>query len=398
MRDRLLLNYHLLTDLIQFDDLAPFLLQRAIIDQKQYDEIEGRQFDDDEPKVVNAARNKCLLDLFIHNRFSDEEYDKLVECLIETGHSHAAKMLKPESDLAAYGSSSLSSYTETGDEMPHLKVKLCETHKTGPKYYKMTSKPRGFCLIVNNVDFEHRPEEKRLGSDKDAERMSTVFNELGFDVILQRNVESFPILEFLRSYASREDELSQHDALVVVVLSHGDAEEIFGTDNLRVNIRDILEIFNNVNCRQLRGKPKMFFFAACRGDRKDQSISTDLEGSYDAATFEEVKKVSSEETKINAKNLGPSYSDMIISYSTVYGFVSHRNPTSGSWYCETLAQMLVEHSCDTRLIDLLGLVDNLVQARLSEQGCNQTTSYEAIGFNKKLYFNPGYYEGAEQCE
>lgn len=388
--DRLAVNKNRLCDLIQFNDLVPFLLQREIINQKLIEEIESRPFGD-VPKIVNSERNKCLLDFLIAQSINDRNYEKLVECLIETGHSHAAKIIKPESDFTQYCSSSISSSDE--DQMPLLRVKLSEKCKTGRKYYKMVSKPRGYCLIVNNVDFENRPEEKRLGSDKDAQRLSTVFEELGFDVIQKRNISSQDMLDFFRTY-SRDANLANHDALVVVMLSHGDAEEIFGTDYLRVNIRDVLEFFNNENCPLLKGKPKMFFLGACRGGRrgKFESSEHELSGSFDAATFEEIKK-DPEEQKINARNLGPLYSDMLISYSTVYGFVSHRDPTSGSWYCETLAQMLVEHSCDKRLIDLLNKVDELVQARTSEQGCKQTTSYEVIGFNKKLYFNPGHYPG-----
>jgi caspase 7 len=66
---------------------------------------------------------------------------------------------------------------------------------------------------------------------------------------------------------SLNPELEYHDALAVIILSHGEAEKIYGSDGGLIAVKDILSLFNNINCRLMIGKPKMFFLSACRGSR-----------------------------------------------------------------------------------------------------------------------------------
>ena len=51
----------------------------------------------------------------------------------------------------------------------------------------MLSRPRGHCLLINNVDaFKTMP--SRQGSDIDGSKLKSLFSQLGFDVILRRNL------------------------------------------------------------------------------------------------------------------------------------------------------------------------------------------------------------------
>ncbi len=51
----------------------------------------------------------------------------------------------------------------------------------------MLSNPRGHCLLINNVDaFKTMP--SRQGSDIDGSKIKSLFLQLGFDVILRRNL------------------------------------------------------------------------------------------------------------------------------------------------------------------------------------------------------------------
>lgn len=60
----------------------------------------------------------------------------------------------------------------------------------------MLSRPRGHCLLINNVDaFKTMP--SRQGSDIDGSKLKSLFCQLGFEVILRRNLiytvsHSFP--------------------------------------------------------------------------------------------------------------------------------------------------------------------------------------------------------------
>lgn len=51
----------------------------------------------------------------------------------------------------------------------------------------MLSKPRGYCLLINNVD-AFKTMEVRQGSDVDASKLKSLFEQLGFIVLLRRNL------------------------------------------------------------------------------------------------------------------------------------------------------------------------------------------------------------------
>ena len=86
------------------------------------------------------------------------------------------------------------------------------------------------------------------------------------------------ITDFVKSHIHKTSQ-----ACVVVFIGHGGTlgmpgEEnkanlqskdfVYGTDfKLRVQINWILQQFSNENCPLLKGKPKLFFIAACRGGK-----------------------------------------------------------------------------------------------------------------------------------
>src|SRR5882724_9260685 len=49
---------------------------------------------------------------------------------------------------------------------------------SGSSVYSMQSKPRGFCIIINNVDFDDNRFPKRVGSDEECVRLSNIFTQL----------------------------------------------------------------------------------------------------------------------------------------------------------------------------------------------------------------------------
>jgi hypothetical protein len=112
--------------------------------------------------------------------------------------------------------------------------------------------------------------DDRTGTRLDAKRLSQLFTKLKFDVILKKDLTATDINHLLDNISKR-DELVQHHALVVIILSHGHQRgAILGKDfrvSSRGYIRDkeVFKKFNDLNCPQLRGKPKIFIFNACRG-------------------------------------------------------------------------------------------------------------------------------------
>jgi hypothetical protein len=53
----------------------------------------------------------------------------------------------------------------------------------------MLSRPRGQCLLINNVD-GFKTMEVRQGSDIDASKLKSLFEQMGFTVLVRRNLAS----------------------------------------------------------------------------------------------------------------------------------------------------------------------------------------------------------------
>lgn len=372
-----------LCQLMDPDELLPVLLHKEVFIKAINERIEAGRSENTDPQTLNA---RIIADIV---RRGPKAFVKFVEALVETGHEEAARLLKPDLEILDPQSGSSQSQRTRGLRVQRSLKKMKWDQQN---CYRMKSSPLGFCIIINNVDFEDNILPRRQGSDMDANRLSDVFSDLNYNVLVKRNLTSVEIKELFKE-TSRSVDLELHDSLVVIVLSHGETERFYGVDSQLVNIRDMLYYFNNRQCPTLKGKPKMFFIQACRGRDTDYGCIPELQ--RDAASFEEVKqvsaaKVSSSQPVINLGSLhrDVSYSDMIVSYSTVYGYVSQRHPMNGSWYCTAVALQLIELAKDHELVDILRKVDVEVQKRTTEDGWKQTTATELIGFNKQLWFNP----------
>ena len=141
-------------------------------------------------------------------------------------------------------------------------------HNDPEEDYKMTSRPRGLCLIVNNINFEGDIFPTRKGSDEDANRFDLIFRQLGFETIMTRNLTADQMRAKFRELSSACK--ADHDALFVFILSHGSEHGIYGTDGMEVYLEsEIISCFDNRNCKAMIGKPKVFVIQACRGRSKD---------------------------------------------------------------------------------------------------------------------------------
>lgn len=383
-RAKIMDNMTQLCHMVQVDEISPLLRYKGVFNQEMVDDIE--QYD--EPR-----RSETLF--YSVTQRGPKAFDKLIEALIETSHDEAAYLLRPETDLPRMFLSQTSSQENcdslnSSQSRHSLKVKLSSKLRGqgSGSYASSSQRPRAYCVLVNNVDFDNEFHETRLGSDADANRLKDVFAGLGYEVHDHRNQTSTEMTSLFKNIAI-QSALKDHDSLVVIILTHGDKDAVFGVDNLSVNVRDILEIFNNRQCVYLKGKPKMFFIQACRGRKYDHGLLSEFEHSFDASGFDEIRDLHVEaRPNTPAYKNDASYSDMLVSYSTVYGFVSLRNLTNGSWYCCALAYVLLEKACDTELQNMLKMVGKRVHEITSKEGYKQTTSYENIGFNNDFFFNP----------
>jgi hypothetical protein len=131
-------------------------------------------------------------------------------------------------------------------------------------YFKMNRKPRGKCIIINNEPMIHR----------ESERFEHVFNELYFKVESFSNKNINWIKNRLTNL-SKDFTIANDDALVVIIITHGENENILGYDaclemrknepnfetleNDQMKIADIVKIFAKIN-----RIPIIFIFDCCR--------------------------------------------------------------------------------------------------------------------------------------
>lgn len=249
-----------------------------------------------------------------------------------------------------------------------------------PKVYKMSSEPRGTCIIINNMDFDReQSKEERKGSDLDAQRMKSLFTQLHFSVTVKTNLTALDMKSFLRKAAEPEKHRDA-DCLVVILLSHGNENAIEGTDGNMLDLRnEIYSLFNNTNCPTLKEKPKLFFVQACRGDK----VQVPRGAKHNAETEDSTQSLA---PVVVQHKPGPEWSDMFIAHSTIPEHASGRIPTKGSLFISTVFSVFRKHAATIDLASLMGEVANdMMQLELEEEYV-QTPSIEQLGWTKLLFF------------
>uniref|UniRef100_A0AAQ5XYJ4 Caspase-3 n=1 Tax=Amphiprion ocellaris TaxID=80972 RepID=A0AAQ5XYJ4_AMPOC len=166
-------------------------------------------------------------------------------------------------------------------------IKSSSTAVSDPYRYNMNYPCIGICLIINNKNFH-------------------------------------------RSTASAEDH-SQKASFVCVLLSHGDEGVIYGTDGCE-KLDTMISYFKGNRCRTLVGKPKLFFIQACRGSTLDDGALLEADA---------VPEQTSEKIPVEA--------DCLYAYSAAPGYYSWRNTSSGSWFIQSLCEVLQEFSVNRKV-------------------------------------------------
>ncbi|XP_069774958.1 caspase-9-like isoform X2 [Narcine bancroftii] len=213
----------------------------------------------------------------------------------------------------------------------------------GQKYdtiYKMDTSPRGYCLIINNVEFHPNSGLKcRLGSDVDCKSVQNLFEKLCFKTIVRKNLTKQHMLEELKSLARKDH--THLDCCAVVILSHGSQAQhrqfpgaIYGADGAPpLPVQHIVSYFDGSNSPTLREKPKIFFLQACGG-----------------------------------------------------GYVSWRDKKEGSWYIKTLVRVFSEYAHSEDLQTLLTRVTRIISENEEANGVYKQIPGSFNFLRKHLYF------------
>ncbi|XP_023861011.2 caspase-9 [Salvelinus sp. IW2-2015] len=371
------------------------LLSKGIFTQDMIDEIKSSGIRQDQARqLVRDLESRGSL-----------AFPALIECLHETGQHSLAELLldgepqnqplpQPVHVRPVVRPLPVSPEREFGNPRATGRVR-----RDSIQSYKMDANPCGHCLIINNVDFEPKSElSKRTGSNIDCEKLERIFKSLNFIVLVKRNLKQKQIKQELSALSKKDH--SQYDCCVVIMLSHGTEVcnnrfpgAVHGVDGPNVPVQHITNYLNGQNCLFLQGKPKIFFIQACGGGERDTGfeVSPDearpcIGGTGDQTDAMPMSSssdsLSTQSDEPDAKATLPTPSDILVSYSTFPGYVSWRDTQAGSWYVETLDNILEENATTDDLVTMLMMVNHAV---------SENTAYKQMpgSFNflrKLLYF------------
>ncbi|NWI82080.1 CASP8 protein, partial [Dryoscopus gambensis] len=251
--------------------------------------------------------------------------------------------------------------------------------------YRMTSRPCGVCLILNNHNFakaregvlEHKHMKDRNGTDVDAAALRNVFSKLHFRVEEYRDLTAEEIRKTVNIFRSEDHE--DKDCFVCCILSHGKKGSIYGVDGQEVPIRELTTSFTVQNCNSLAGKPKVFFIQACQGDafHKGVTIETDS-GEQDSSVERDARF---------QPDCIPAEADFLLGMATLQDYVSYRSPREGTWYIQALCQHL-EYSCPRGedVLTILTAVNQEVSRKSCERDAKKQMPQPSFTLRKRLIF------------
>ena len=131
----------------------------------------------------------------------------------------------------------------------------------------MYDTPPGFCLIINNMNFDRNSTIPCGEVDETA--MKRIFQPRGFIVDTRKDLTKSQMKACFEEYKRIE----HTGCFIVIILSHGKDGGVLSSDDKEIHIADIEKEFRKSKCPSLQGKPRIFIIDACR-DQVDFTSST----------------------------------------------------------------------------------------------------------------------------
>ncbi|XP_072165585.1 caspase-6-like [Diadema setosum] len=252
-------------------------------------------------------------------------------------------------------------------------------------YYNMNHPKRGMALIFNHENFDYQTGmNKRVGTHHDVNNLKHHLARLGFEVLIFQDISAYEIRRQLMNAAKTNH--TDSDCFMCVFLTHGDDGIIYGRDQT-LELQELFDFFRGENCPTLVGKPKLFLIQACRGEKHEIGVR-----GFDAVDSAEEESMTV--TDSGARPTVPAAADMLLSYSVVQGYYSHRDTAYGSWYVQALAKILSLHGTTMEITEILTLLNQLISQRAVERcldsrmiGKKQMPCFMSM-LTKKLIFTP----------
>ena len=240
--------------------------------------------------------------------------------------------------------------------------------------------PRGIALILNVL-------KKRPGAEKDGPRLVRLFESLCYDVRYKADPTDSDVMEEFRKAENDSRAASEagmpYDSFVCVIAAHGSRSTFSPAKGARIELDRLFKRVGNLELDVMSGKPKLFFVNACRGSGEDRGV------------VEADEETGAADGKDDDFNLVASDADLLIAYSTTDGKVSWRNNSEGSWYLQTLCDVIEDRHEIEHVLDLVTEVNNRIndkaQAAIAAGGSGRQVqcSPSKSTLRKKFYFCAG---------
>ncbi|XP_030635105.1 caspase-1-like [Chanos chanos] len=238
-----------------------------------------------------------------------------------------------------------------------------------PSLDKSPSRKR-LALLINNINFKHL--EVRMGAEKDEENMARLLKDLGYDVVLLRNLTAKGMDTAIADFSKREEHV-QSDSCFVVIMSHGGPTGICGVSYRKQNDNEkdmfctnkIFDHLNTPNCPGLRDKPKIILIQSCRGHEEG---SVDVHDSVPDNTRKEHRE-----------------KDFCCLRSCTPNTVSYRHPRRGSAFFQEVVEIFYNHAHKNDIEELF----RKVLKKFKETHPDQMPCKERTTLSKKFYLFPG---------
>lgn len=217
---------------------------------------------------------------------------------------------------------------------------------------------------------------------------------------------------------SKRKEHNDAQACVICLMSHGEEGYLTSKEGDRIILDDIFNMFNNINCPSLAGKPKLFFIQSCRDGKtlkirlcyqnqafnSNYSFQDPVSGpAEDLGIKLSMKQIikhsetnASDDNETDGPKNGqtyhmPSLCDMLIGFPTQKGYIAYRKPEIGSWYMNAIVQIFSKHSKDTDLCAMMNMVNAMISNEVTNTGKKQMSEYTSKFTKPYFFFFPGNY-------
>ena len=227
--------------------------------------------------------------------------------------------------------------------------------KSTKKFYPMNSQKHGVALVINNKKLSEGSTYEM--ADSDELNLTETLKFLGYNVLIKQTCSRDVMASLFQQIEMQcLDPVMKPggiDSFICCILSRGDEEMVYGSDNKPVELRKIQETVKN--CKLFKKLPKLFFIQAYLGKQLDPT-----------------------------KHLSLSrHSDFYFSYAVTSSEQPFRDPNKGSSYITELCKALCTHSTDMVLSDILRNVGAILNAKYN--GHSQLLK-EDNQLKKEVYF------------